>query len=1428
MSTSTTYTVDYIVNVINGEALSQLNSMRIMMNKLGKSVQILDRLNQRLTKLNSTLHNKSWKVNLNTSDAERKLTALETQLDRVRGKAAGMGFGTTGNGSRSGTSTSTSLSSQGYRTTSSGIVKASGGKIVYNGHNGVRTLPSTPSRSTVVPTNFASESNLRSVGFPTNQPYHHSYGKPQGYSGRNSKQISPNRRMPQNTRGIPRHYWWTHIGEGSSVIDVPYIDITNGGVGQYYPPAPYNGAGGNGGGNNNNSRRGKKRRGGSSGRRNHSPNNLTYKLFGPTPLTNNGGMAIDMLKGMGVAYGIAGIGSAFGNIITDATEYDNTMQTVHNILQAHNAQDNFEGKFADMSKTIRQVGKQTKFKVTEVADAAKFLAMAGLHVGDITTAINPIADIALVGDTDLGETADLVTNIMTGYGKQAYQMRHVSDVMTNTFTMTNTTLPEIAESYKYAASLLNAGGISFEESTAGVGILGDAGIKGSQAGTTLRTIMANIVNPTKKQKKKWDEFGIERFENGQVRSLVDIFTELRDKGLKVEDFYQIFHKTAAQGAVSLASNVDKWNQVVEENFLSDGMVARLAENKKNTIQGLWAQLTSTFTDDGVVAFQGVQSQIKDILINIREWLDTDDAKKKISDMFQTFMEFVHLMIDASKYLYNFYLRFGLLIKLLVKAQLYIWPLVKAFGFLKATFLTGVWITRTAVGIGMITKAFAGLSVEMGAASARGAAFKNLMGSIATGNMIPLLPWTSGTVTKADVDKAKAGWSATSTTGQSVSYGTGAAPINQKRGWKAVGKTVGIGVGGMAGAALGGYLGSQIGEPGSGWNLFSSLVGFAGGGTLATWAGTLSVAPYLAIAAVLGGIIWFFKRVGDGIDACGKKADELAKKMRLEDGILQGSDVTGPMGFLDQMLGKETEITKKIEERLGLRDKENSLLNPDKDKQPVEYGDNSRAKSVIDANDKFYKFFSPNNFSEKTKGQLLKFLPQDVLPYYNDAKSGEHLVMVPTDRWGKMDLTQKGGWGWKYGWAGLNGEYHELSKEQAFDATALYQQGMANAKILGNQYFNDLHRYWKTGTADDIRTLKERWLTQVGTRRYYPITWNRSHDQVVSNDDNRNQWTLPYKQGLYDASIASWGPQAEIYANVIKAFDTHKREDALKALSYMFSDEYTQGYFQTYRDSGVEAMLKNLNYENGSFGIKGHDGKWVASKDKTEYAFSQIEAILSTLNASPDWARQAMAPDIQKLLFLKYVLGATLEDWNGEKKSIIPKDLPPSAVINGITYKLDPKTQKYLPEGDYSNLLPGWSGLTQGQFYQLYKNNPTKQATDILNGLTSYIPSLPTDSIPGQQGFLAYTPNAAYKSPSLVANIDQTSYRPPVNVYTDKPVAHGNQLLATNGVGTMNVNIYPQNPASPEMLAEVKSHFPSMMGDFMQQVFNAGTGDVVTG
>lgn len=335
-----------------------------------------------------------------------------------------------------------------------------------------------------------------------------------------------------------------------------------------------------------------------------------------------------MLKGMGIAYGISGIGQAISSVVEQATGYDNTMKTVENILKSHDSNDDFSGRFQSMSRLVRNVGMETKFTVTQVADAAKFLAMAGLDVDAIQKSIRPIADIALVGDTDLGETADLVTNVMTAYNIAPSKMRQAADIMTNTFTMSNTTLSEIAESYKYAASILSAGGVGFEEATAAIGVLGDAGIKNSQAGTTLRTIMTNVVNPTAKQAKAWKAVGVStKDKDGQMRPLLEIFQDLNEKNLNVADYYKLFHKTAASGAIALADHVDKWNNVYLENFISGGLSAKLADEKKNTLQGKWAQVTSTFTDTGVTAFQGIQGHLQMWMDTAINWLKSDEVTR---------------------------------------------------------------------------------------------------------------------------------------------------------------------------------------------------------------------------------------------------------------------------------------------------------------------------------------------------------------------------------------------------------------------------------------------------------------------------------------------------------------------------------------------------------------------------------------------------------------------------------------------------------------------------------------------------------------------------------------------------------------------------------------------------------------------------------
>lgn len=454
-----------------------------------------------------------------------------------------------------------------------------------------------------------------------------------------------------------------------------------------------------------------------------STGNLGYKAFGPTPLTNNGGLAVDMLKGMGIAYGISGIGQAISDIVEQSVSYDNTMKTVENILKSHDTKGDFAERFSSMSKTVRNVGMETKFKVTEVADAAKFLAMAGLDLESIQQSIRPIADIALVGDTDLGETADLVTNIMTAYNIKPSKMRQAADIMTNTFTMSNTTLTEIAESYKYAASLLSAGGVEFEEATAAIGVLGDAGIKGSQAGTTLRTIMANIANPTAKQKKAWSQIGVStKDKNGNTKPLLEIFQELNGKNLAIADYYRLFHKTAAAGAVSLADHVDKWNNIYLENFLSGGLSAQLANEKKNTLQGLWAQVTSVFTDTGVTAFQGIEGGLRHWMKQAISWLQTDEAKEKFRDVANAVMQITQTIIDATKWFAKFFDFFSPLIQLWVKFQLTIWPVVKAITAFKSVWGGLQWLRGIALNIANIRNNMLGLASATSQATGAAAGF----------------------------------------------------------------------------------------------------------------------------------------------------------------------------------------------------------------------------------------------------------------------------------------------------------------------------------------------------------------------------------------------------------------------------------------------------------------------------------------------------------------------------------------------------------------------------------------------------------------------------------------------------------------------------------------------------------------------------------
>lgn len=929
------------------------------------------------------------------------------------------------------------------------------------------------------------------------------------------------------------------------------------------------------------------------------PKNLGYKLLGPTPLPNNGGMAIDILKGMGIGYGIAGIGSLFSNIIVQSAEYDNTMKTVENILKSHDQNGKFRQRFSSMSNTVRNVGMETKYTITEVADAAKFLAMAGLDTEAINKSIRPIADIALVGDTDLGETADLVTNIMTAYNIAPNRMRRAADVMTNTFTMSNTTLTEIAEAYKYSAALLSAGGVDFEESAAAIGVLGDAGIKGSQAGTTMRTLLANILNPTKKQAGAWSEVGI----STKGKTLVQIFQELHDKNVTVDQFYRLFHKTAAQGAVALADHVQKWNEVIVENFMSDGLSARLADEKKNTLQGLWAQLTSVFTDDGVKAFGGIQGGIRSLLKSTIEWLKTESAQAKINELFQTFAEFGRTILDITKKFYKFYELFKPFIMGWIKFQLIIWPVVKGLTALKSIILSLQAIKSVAVGINAVTTSLWRLNGAMAATST----VSTVGGKGVYGGPIPFLPGVTHaqrvraarglelrrphlmyTDMGSPLESEAAAWNNAAVTQYRHNrklYNRRLMRTQMWNGAKAIG-------GGMAGAGLMGLGGYELTrEDATSADMWAGgLYSAAGVAAMVGGPWGWGAAAVLGIAGAIAQIAGHFERMKQIVDGFA----QFASSNKIINGVLtNSSDKT--MQYLEYVYAKNDDINGLISRRIELTKELLGLQNPDN-------------------ND-----FSSSGIYDKSRKELWD------LGWDDRWKASDYIL----SQWNSGSTIIKDNGIPTYNGFRYNNRYGMVDKAFSNDLAA------AQELINGGYY---------SGIVADLQNQVTRRLLLGTSKDDWNSYWNNYY---LENDPSKisglihpyefNETEYQLEHWNSDRKLQSYFARNEVYSNLEKiagpmrdAINAFLMERELGAfnentivdlLHYAYGGLVSQ-YMGDYNPNDVSGWFRHMGYWDGTFHeYQGNDANTMAQS--AIKAAQDIQEALSKLNLASDPAAESL-------------------------------------------------------------------------------------------------------------------------------------------------------------------------------------------------------------
>ncbi|MEO1819453.1 phage tail tape measure protein [Pseudomonas sp.] len=331
-----------------------------------------------------------------------------------------------------------------------------------------------------------------------------------------------------------------------------------------------------------------------------------------------GSMATTGAAGMAAGGGALYAGARF---MAPGLEFDAAMAKVQSLARI----DRNSEAYQLLREQARQLGASTQYTAGEAAGAQGFLAMAGFNPDAIRAAMPGMLSLAKAGDTDLAQTADIASNILSGFGLQADKMGGVGDVLVGTFTRSNTNLQMLGETMKYAAPVAAALGQDIETVAAMAGKLGDAGIQGSMGGTALRAIMNRMSAPPKMAREAMDALGVSAKDaQGNMRQLPDILQELYSKTRAMGNAERAgyFKAIAGEEAVSgLTYLVNQAGSGELQGFIGTlrearGEADRTAGVMADNLRGDLAALGSAGEDLGIEAMDGQNSALRELVQNL--------------------------------------------------------------------------------------------------------------------------------------------------------------------------------------------------------------------------------------------------------------------------------------------------------------------------------------------------------------------------------------------------------------------------------------------------------------------------------------------------------------------------------------------------------------------------------------------------------------------------------------------------------------------------------------------------------------------------------------------------------------------------------------------------------------------------------------------
>lgn len=281
----------------------------------------------------------------------------------------------------------------------------------------------------------------------------------------------------------------------------------------------------------------------------------------------------------------------------------------------------------------KEMGATTKFSASESAEALGYMGMAGWNSSQMIDALPGVMNLAAASGENLGTVSDIVTDAMTAFGLEANQAAHFADVLAVASSKSNTNVGLLGESFKYVAPVAGSMGYAAEDVATALGLMANAGIKGSQAGTALRSSILRLASPTNDTAAAMAELGIEMYNlDGSAKPLHEVMGQLRTSfdGLtdaeKASFAEALFGKEAVAGMLAVIdAGEDDFNNLSNSINNADGAAENMAKTMEDNLKGKITELKSQF--------EGVAIQLGEQLIP-----HLQNGVKWISNMVSKFAE----------------------------------------------------------------------------------------------------------------------------------------------------------------------------------------------------------------------------------------------------------------------------------------------------------------------------------------------------------------------------------------------------------------------------------------------------------------------------------------------------------------------------------------------------------------------------------------------------------------------------------------------------------------------------------------------------------------------------------------------------------------------------------------------------------------------